>query len=330
MSERTKVWNDVEEHIDLEVQKGNIHLQNFPKGPGQWPERSVEDILGVCVHQNAGRVDRPEYTAAYHTSPDNHITPGRGLPSLVYTFAITKSGTIFYATKAKYRTYGQGASDKKGYPGDENTHLIAVLVMGDFDGEGHDGATDNPTRAQMGSLAWLIKFLQALFRIPPEGIFGHYHFGKAACPGRMIKDWIESERACITPVTATEWQQWLKGFNPKYLPKYGVDGDWGNESKRALVDFQRKNGMRVTAVRDPFTRLKLKRLIAAKQLEVDVSPDPDPGPHDLSVVSLFRRIGLVERTLDHLATQMSSLKALLSAGGSTTFSPDNTTDTDGE
>jgi hypothetical protein len=225
---------------------------------GVWPSRSSSDILGICIHQNAGGSD-PHVTAAYHTSQNNHITPGRPLPSICYHIAITDSDDpAWLVANPLWRTYAQGSPS----PGDENLHLLSVVVMGNFDGPGHQGKQAAPTPRQMGALDAVVLWAQRVFSFTDSGMFGHYHFGKASCPGYAIQEWIEARRGAWAAMThglgsPLQWQLALLRWDFHCLPKYGADGDWGDESKAALSFFQRAHHLKVTAVRDPFTELVL-------------------------------------------------------------------------
>jgi len=221
---------------------------------GAWPTRSPSDILGVCIHQNAGGSD-PHVTAAYHTSQNNHITPGKPLPSICYHIAVTDSDEpAWLVADPLWRTYAQGSPS----PGDENLHLLSIVVMGNFDGPGHQGKQAAPTLRQMRALDAAVLWVERVFAFTDSGMFGHYHFGKAACPGYAIQEWIEARRKGWPNYRAPlQWQLALLRWDAHCLPRYGADGDWGDESKVALSAFQRAHHLKVTAVRDPFTELVL-------------------------------------------------------------------------
>lgn len=223
---------------------------------GSWPVRKRESILGACVHQNAGGTD-PCITAQYHTSPDNHITPGRPLPSICYHLALLPNEDVpWLVADPLWRTYAQGSPA----PGDENTHLLAILVMGNFDGPGHRGKQAAPTPKQMHALDIAVGWAQRTFKFTDSGLFGHYHFGKAACPGYTVQEWIEQRRRYGAHLkTDLAWQQALLRWRPTCLPKYGADDDWGEESKRAVTSFQIAHRIQVTGLRDPFTELLLMK-----------------------------------------------------------------------
>lgn len=62
-------------------------------------------------------------------------------------------------------------------------------------------------------------------------------------------------------------------WNPKCLPKYGVDGDFGSETERAVKAFQQEDGLPVTGVYDEATRKALSEVTAAGKKQVIVTGD---------------------------------------------------------
>jgi len=255
---------DIEQEIQKAIEDGLLLDKRsiMPSGKDsigrvkRWPNRPLDKILGCCIHQNAGGND-PVETAKYHTSKQNHITPGRPLPSICYHIAIPDGeSSPWLVANPAWRTYSQGF---KG-PGDENTHLISILVMGDFYARGHQGSEKGPSSSQILCLNKALEWVKKTFGFGNEGIFGHYHFGKAQCPGYFLEEYIETLRKDAPDLkTIGQWQRALLRWNPKCLPKYGDDGQWGEESKRALVRFQTDMKIQVTGVRDPFTELMLIR-----------------------------------------------------------------------
>lgn len=243
-----------------------------------WAKRPLNQILGNCFHQNGSSNSySPFSTALYHASKDQHITPGRPLPGICYDFAVpdvrhnkfrwpdgfhppagADPNTAWLVSDLTSRKYAQSAPDSRGYPGDENTHLSSTLVMGGYKGPGYRGEAKGPAPGQWVAVKRLWRWQQCAFDWGWYAAFGHFDFGKAACPGYSVMDWIESNRQTALDLeTAQEWQEALLRWDSDCLPRYGADGDWGKESKSALVGFQRDHNLRVTAVQDPFAELML-------------------------------------------------------------------------
>lgn len=259
--------------IDLEVEdaiKAGWLIDYRPFLPTHATKRfrrrvSPSDILGACTHQSGSNNQIPEKTAAYHVSA-NHVS-GTGCPGLLYGFAISTQvhpDKVLLCNDLQSITWSQGKGDDGSHPeysGDENRHLVSVLVMGDFDEIGRGRGRGDPSRSQLMRWDLLMSWLESTFRFDHNGLFGHYHFGKAACPGRTLREQIEARRAIVHRGldTDADWQKALLAWDPTCLPRYGADGVWGEESRRALIRFERSNQHRIDGFRDPFTELLLLR-----------------------------------------------------------------------
>lgn len=70
-----------------------------------------------------------------------------------------------------------------------------------------------------------------------------------------------------------EMQKMLIDYDKDYLPKYGADGDFGEETEDALEDFQRRESIEVTGVYDEKTKETL-----TKAVETKTEPEPESEP----------------------------------------------------
>lgn len=285
-----RTWDDVEAAIQKAVKDGILldKRQVMPRGVSggkqvEWSTVKVEDVLGCVIHQNGSRNTKdPIATARYHTMQGNHIgRNGKPLASTCYAIMIPDLPDPPWLTgDLSWRTWAQGAGEAD-HPGDENRHLKAVLVMGGYTGPGfkRSWTKDGPSKSQVDKLAAIVKWLMDVFGFGGEGVFGHYHFGKAACPGHALAKWVEEcrdkdDQAAF--LSDRGWQEALLRWSPGCLPKYGADGDWGSESTRALIAFQRSHNIRVTAQQDPFAQLLLLQRYPAPKTaatSLDVAPD---------------------------------------------------------
>jgi len=221
------------------------------------------DVLGCCTHHSASRNQDVRNTAAYHVGP-NHVSE-TGCPGLLYALAITQDepGKVLLCNDLRNQTWSQGKGATEEHPewsGDENRHLVSVLLMGDFDGVHRRGKSGDPTQAQIASWKKATNWLRNLFGFDGLGYFGHYHFGKGHCPGRVGRQLVECRRLGYQGLeTDKAWQEALLRWNPDCLPEWGADGDWGNESRRALVAFEREHKHRADGIQDPFSEMLLVR-----------------------------------------------------------------------
>jgi len=72
-------------------------------------------------------------------------------------------------------------------------------------------------------------------------LFGHYDFGKPACPGDVLGTLIEGQQGGIAQFATTPTRQ--KALRKLgYLPSLG-SGQWDVESRRALMAFQSASGL---------------------------------------------------------------------------------------
>lgn len=247
--------------------KGVIDYRHrMPRHPTKRYQRRVyaTDILGDCTHHTAGKNQDPVRTAQYDIAPGNHVS-ATGCPGFTYTFAISSVvglGQALLCNDLENITWAQGreqVGNREDWSGDENRHLLSIVVMGDFDGPGHKGYHGMPHPEQI--LAWfaLTKDLREIFGYGPHAHFGHYHFGKAQCPGHYLSEAIEKGHKDEKPWTDKQWQEALLRWRPDCLPRFGADGQWGDESRRALIAFERERKHRADGLRDPFTQLLLER-----------------------------------------------------------------------
>jgi hypothetical protein len=262
MCKKEETW--LETAIKSAVEAGILvdKRAEMPKGPGKWERRSLDDVVGLCIHQNGSEnFTNPKETASYHTHVGCHIFKDeRACPSIAYHIAIPDvAGPAWLVANLLDVTAAQGDADHPGY---ENKALVSVLVMGLYRGPGVVGH-DAPSPRQLKNLNAVATWLEHVFHFGAEGIFGHYMFGKAGCPGYWGMQWIEAQRAEVTKRLSSPhaWQMALRRWKPEMFARFGVDGVWGAESKRALIAYQREHGLQITALPDEFTELHLMRTV---------------------------------------------------------------------
>ena len=231
--------------------------------------RPVDQIVGIVVHQTAGR-DNPFGTAKYHVGK-NHVSE-TGCPGLLYTFFIRQNGEIHWANDLDAETWSQGGRGTP-VPGTQpNKHFLSVVLGGDFNGAGgHIGDDGHPTAHQIHALLCLTQHLTGGHKspaIPSElfaalscssaALYGHQNFGKPACPGvtgQAIVDGIRHHLETPEQWSSEDWQKALVGAG--FLTDGDVDGAWGPKSKTALVAFQRSRGLAVDGLRGTLTKSAL-------------------------------------------------------------------------
>jgi hypothetical protein len=218
--------------------------KTLPRHPTKkWGKRAIKDIQGVVLHQSLEERASASGNAKYHSGP-NHISPD-GLPGLSYTGFMEKTGKLYLANDFEDATWSQGTEI---IPGDENHRYVAFCVGGNFSGPGYKG-TQEPTEAQRTNVLTMWAFLKVFLGLRNNQLFGHYSFGKPACPGYQLM---------MTIDVIHEQRDWVGGFynfetidgRQKALESLGFMkvqegqfGVWDLESKGALVAFQRAHGL---------------------------------------------------------------------------------------
>lgn len=255
--------------------------------------RPLDEIVGIAVHHTAGG-DDPFATARYHVSP-NHVSPD-GCPSLNYTFFIDKEGTVFLCNDLEAKTWSIGGAPPFPIKGNKkassNRHFLSIVVGGSFNSR-HNRTGEEPTLEQVLSLMMLISTLTredsmrvcpfeaseadqatvrgyvhgALSHLSSADLYGHFDFGKGACPADTLEGLIRAIRSQGRPIRETsriqsvhDWQARLKelGF---YESK--VDGLWGPMSRKALISFEESVGLRPQGVRSDRVREALEGAVSA-------------------------------------------------------------------
>ena len=62
-------------------------------------------------------------------------------------------------------------------------------------------------------------------------------------------------------VNVQRMQEFLKWYDPTYLPRYGADGDFGTETKNAVVSFQTREGLTVDGLFGKKSLAKAKTIV---------------------------------------------------------------------
>lgn len=232
-----------------------VDLRNeLPRHPTKttWRTRDIYALKGLVWHQELGW-GTVEQVAAYHTSEQSHLDAG-GVESISYTWAIRRNGQIVLCNDLSAKTWSQG---DKSRPGDENAEFMAVMMEGLFNGQHVTIAGDDseevpePTQEQLLAALILWRVCQQDWKWDWDALYGHYHFGKAACPGYTASAVIEAFRVCpLFGVYADEVKYNLDDASGRQeaLIRLGylqgeADGIWGPMSKGALVKFQNANGL---------------------------------------------------------------------------------------
>lgn len=228
----------------------------------KWSGRDPEKLKGLVWHQELGW-GSVESVAEYHTGPDSHVYKG-GVESISYSLAIRRNGQIVLCNDLDRATWSQGYASR---PGDENAEFLSVMFEGFFRGEGvTDPSAGEPNNIQLTSGMLLWNCCKEIWEWNDDDLFGHYHFGKPACPGNTLKAVIEATRAGsakpsydFNTVLGRQEALIALGFY-----KETADGVWGPASKGALTRFQAKNGLVADGVWGPNTEAAVVKALKGR------------------------------------------------------------------
>lgn len=213
----------------------------------RWATRELTRINKIIIHQELGE-GTIEQVNRYHVKP-NHISP-KGCPHFCYHYGIRKNGEIIQANELSNITW-----HTKG----QNGVAIGIMLVGNFAGPGHTVGTSEPTEEQIKALDELVKYLKEAFKMSNQEVFGHYHFGKPACPGTVVQEWIENYRN-DNPTTETVEKtvsEIQKRLNILGYSCGKVDGVVGIKTMAAIRQFQADNLLEVDGIVGPQTWKKL-------------------------------------------------------------------------
>ncbi len=219
----------------------------------RWATRELSRVNKIIVHQELGE-GSIENVNTYHVKP-NHISP-KGCPHFCYHYGIRKNGEIVQANELSHITW-----HTKG----QNSVAVGIMLVGNFAGPGHDLGTSEPTPEQKKSLEELVSHLLQSFGLTPQDVFGHYHFGKPACPGYIIQEWIENYRGDLSSAQLGAGVQKTVKEIQKRLNDLGyacgkADGIIGIKTMAAIRRFQADNHLVVDGIVGPQTWRKILEL----------------------------------------------------------------------
>lgn len=229
-------------------------VSELPKHASRtWSIRSLSQIKGLVVHQSAGPGSLLSI-AKYHVSPGNHIS-SLGCPGICYSFAITPDGSIILCNKLEHVVWSQNYKERSG---NENIDFASVLVVGDFSGPGHY-SNQYPTSEQIKSLITLWGEFKLKLDLDDGDIYGHYNFGKPACPGTVLQGVVESIRNQRQIRFDADHDVELLLAKLGYLSQENVDDNWSLHDKKALISLQTDVGTYADGIFGPLTEAAIKR-----------------------------------------------------------------------
>ncbi|UCZ54159.1 N-acetylmuramoyl-L-alanine amidase [Bacillus shivajii] len=225
----------------------------------QYDTHSIEQISMITVHHSATSTGNAASFANYHV---NH----HGWPGIGYHFVILRNGEIEWAQSIGTTSY---------HTGGRNTGNIGICLVG----------SGQFTSVQMSRLKDLIIELRKDVNVPIHRVLGHSEHPNqsTACPGfnvAKLREELESieggqggDRTVNLPSRTLRngdsssevslLQQALIDAGES-LPQFGVDGQFGAETERAVRNFQKRHNLVVDGIAGPKTYQRLREVLTKK------------------------------------------------------------------
>jgi len=204
-----------------------------------------------------------EDVARYHIGP-NHMSQD-GLPGIAYTFAIRRSGEILLCNNLEDKPWSQGTKQR---PGDENAEFVSCMFEGRFWARDvNDPNVGEPTIEQIESGLYLWKLLRDTMSWSKDALYGHYHFGKPACPGYTLERIINAISRQEAKPNSDQVRFIQEGLQKLGHYKAAIDGLWGPQSKAALITFQAENNLEPSGVLTTATRAILMNSVGYTHID---------------------------------------------------------------
>lgn len=225
-------------------------IQELPWHPTRlWRKRPVSSIKKIILHQELGTSDIAGVNQ-YHITPgpNNHIS-SRGCPHFCYHYGIEESGEILQVNEL---------SDITWHCKGQNEVSVGIMLVGNFNGPGYDMGSEGPNEAQLKAMEFLVKHLQEALQLTNQDVYGHYHYGKPACPGFVVTEWLEKWRNDISTEPKSKKVEKTREEIQKRLKALGyyhgeIDGIIGVKSVSAIRRFQKDYNLVADGIVGPNT-----------------------------------------------------------------------------
>jgi len=223
-----------------------------------WHTRSIDKLKGLVWHQELGW-STVEDVHAYHTGANSHLAEG-GVETIAYTLAIRRNGQICLCNDLHKATWSQGYAKRAG---DENTEFISVMYEGNFNYESGDPAGEpNDDQILAGMILWDI--CKCLWGWDAFDLYGHFDFGKPACPGRTLSVIIAAVRANrprVKDYDFTKVTGRMQALADTGFYAGAIDGIPGKYFHMAIRKFQMTHGLVADGLWGKNTERKMRSLI---------------------------------------------------------------------
>lgn len=228
---------------------------------------------GVAVHYGGGaqKITSQKQARGRWLAWQKHHMDGNGWVDIAYTAGFDNWGNVYAGRGFGVRTAANGTNAG-------NQNYVAFVWLG--------GGNEKPTAAALDALHWLIE--EARKNGAGLNVRPHSSFKSTACPGSFLRGYIKdldgksrlpdvdtpdkpdepdtpSTRNYITlgdkGSEVRSWQNNLKRWDRRALPRYGVDGDFGSETLEWTRRFQESANITVDGKVGPKTLDAMKKAL---------------------------------------------------------------------
>lgn len=244
---------------------GLIAPDSRPRFPGP--------LRGVTAHWNGpamGLAGRPhsECRARWRGVQHFHMVT-RGWADVAYSAAVCHHGIVMEGRGPGVRTAANGT-----YAGNNSWYAIFFMV----------GGNEESSSAMLRAAKWY-----AYTHLGTRNWNRHSDHKATTCAGTVNK-YISGgnistsgvERNYITEgdqgQAVKNWQRDLLKWDSLALPKFGADGDFGDETTKWTLKFQKSVGINVDGLVGPATLAAMEERLSPPKPKPEPAPAPEPAP----------------------------------------------------
>lgn len=278
--------------------------------PGSW----IGAVDEVVIHH----FYRPDIPASASVSTEKGAMQGvqdfhtdKGWDDIGYSFVTFDSGRV-YEARGWHRSGAHTA-------GKNHSTLAFALAI--------DGDADDASPAAYEALNNLIEegIRVGAIKVNPK-ISGHTDYAAKSCPGDEVypnlaqkitagkRNYEYGDRLLQAGVRGQDvkvWQNLLLEFDERYLPEFGADGDFGDETVEYTENFQRAVGLDVDGVVGSDTRSAMDEALADKRNDEEETDEPPEAndvrhPSDAEYDTFPEAYGRVESIFSHREVEIAT------------------------
>lgn len=235
--------------------------------PPRSVSRNIDKNAGLTLHYGGSGKAPTTHSGCLSTwrSWQRYHMQSNGWVDIAYSQGFCQHGFVLAGRGFGIRTAANGTN-----AGNQQSHAACWI----------GGAGSVPTQAALDAADWIIAENRRLGG--STRVWAHSDWKSTGCPGTQLRAHARSRNRSSIPAPAPApapapiegeqviqpgdsgnavrvVQECLKGWNPKALPTYGVDEDYGDETQKWVQSYQRAAGLKPTGIVDGVTLALLVR-----------------------------------------------------------------------